>query len=176
MIQATKPTFSFGVLLLIAIGLVGAVYYLNQQMGKNNMLQLPLAPQHKSLATSKPLDKDRKVSTEDWKEYTSDDLAVSFKYPEKWQVKTYARDDFDIIVLTPDQGKDNIRIYISGDEYVGLAGVKTTTIKVGGKTGVNADDMVVGVKEGANYFTFDAGQDQELLPEFQGLITTVAFK
>jgi hypothetical protein len=180
--QATKPTFSFGVVLLIALGLVGAVYYLSQQFQDQNLLRLPALPQNQNLANggvitgpNNTIPPAKPVSTASWKQYNDSGHAVSFKYPENWQIQTYDRTDFDIIVLTPDSGKDHIRIYVSDSEYVGIAGLQTTPITVGGQKGVNANNMVVGVKQGNNFFTFDAGQDQQLLPEFKGILDTVAF-
>ncbi len=183
MIQATKPTFSFGVILLIAIGLVGAVYYFNQQLDEKYQLQLPMETEGNQLAqqnthTEQPATTDETaepISTENWKEYNDPELFVSFKYPDNWQVRTYARENFDIIVLTPNKAKDKVRIYVSNKEYVGLAGVKTTPTVVGGLRGVSASDMVFGVRQGANYFTFDVGQDPQLMPEFNEIIKTVAF-
>jgi uncharacterized membrane protein YeaQ/YmgE (transglycosylase-associated protein family) len=180
--QATKPTFSFGVLLLITLGLVGAVYYFSRQIKDQNLLQLPMAPQNKDLANEddnqavKSTDPSQPVSTNEWPYFQDGDHDVSFKYPMGWQVKSYKRTDFDIVVLTPDQGQDNIRIYVSPNEYVGMAGLQTSPIKVGGIAGISANNMVVGVKQGKYFFTFDAGDDQQLLPEFNGILTTVVFK
>jgi len=179
--QATKPTLSFGVLLLIALGLVGAVYYFSRQIENQNLLLLPVVPEHKNLAKApsnsagQTIEPAEPVSTDNWEEYSDPAYAMSFKYPENWQIKIYNKDDFDIIVLTPDQGQDKIRIYVSPSEYIGLVGLKTSSITVGGQTGVSANNMVVGVKRGRDFFTFDAGQDQKLLPEFNGILTTVAF-
>lgn len=180
MIQATKPTFSFGILFLIALGLVGAVYYLNQEL-QNQMILLPVVPQHQKIAKTpvksplKAVEPAKPLSTENWQIYTDQAHAVSFKYPENWQVKTYSRTGYDIISIIPNQGLDNIRIYVSPTEYIGIAGLKTSTVTVGGVKGVSASDMVIGVKKGTNFFTFDAGQDQQLAPQFDGIIQTVAF-
>lgn len=178
MIQATKPTLTFGMLVLIAAGLVGAVIYLNQQLKARGLIIAPEPIEmQKGLANAPAMveDEEERVSTDNWKVYSDSEVDLSFKYPSAWKVQTYYRTDFNIIVLTPNQGKDKIRIYVSDDEYVGLDGLQTSPITVGGERGVNASDMVVGVKEGQNYFTFDAGQDQKLLPEFKGIIRTVAF-
>ncbi len=179
MIQATKPTLSFGVLLLIAMGLVGAVYYLSQQLEQRNMIQLPMVnPEKKELVQEPPkqINENREVSSANWEQYADNYLDMSFKYPTDWQVKNYSRENFDVIVLTPTIGKDKIRIYVSDREYVGMAGLKTTTAKVGNKTGITFGEMLYGVKQGSMYYTFDAGQDLQLLPEFTEIVKTVAFK
>lgn len=178
MIQATKPTLSFGVLLIIAMGLVGAVYYLSQQLEQRNMIQLPMVtPEPKELAQNQSVkpEEDRIVSSEDWQEYSDNYLEMSFKYPKDWQVRNYSRESFDVIVITPSVGKDKIRIYVSDREYIGMAGLKTSTAKIGDLTGVAVDDMVYGVKQGSTYFTFDSGQDLQLIPEFTEIVKTVAF-
>ncbi len=181
MIQATKPTLSFGVLLLIALGLAGAVYYLSQKVEQE--IQLPVVPAHKQVAKKAPA-KNANITpplnapaaaTDDWQVFNDDSHLISFKYPQDWAIKTYDQTNFDVISIKPSEGQDNIRIYITTDDFVGLAGLQTSTTTVGGVQGINANDMVVGVKTGKTFFTFDAGEDQSLIPEFRSILQSVAF-
>lgn len=182
MIQATKPTLSFGVLLLIALGLAGAVYYLSQKVEQE--IQLPVVPVHKDLAKKGAVNNNANIipplnapaaATDDWQVFNDDSHLISFKYPQDWAIKTYDQTNFDVISIKPSQGQDNIRIYITTDDFVGLAGLQTSTTTVGGVQGINANDMVVGVKTGKTFFTFDAGEDQSLIPEFRSILQSVAF-
>jgi hypothetical protein len=117
MIQATKPTLSFGVLLLIALGLAGAVYYLSQKVEQD--IQLPVVPTHKQVAKKAPINNNANIvpplnapaaDTEDWQVFNDDSHLISFKYPQDWAIKTYDQTNFDVISIKPSQGQDNIRI------------------------------------------------------------------
>ncbi len=117
------------------------------------------------------------ISTKGWSQYEDSKYPLDFKYPKEWTVTTYSATDPNvgyIIIVKPDNElSDNIRVYVNTKGYVATSGLTTTKTIVNGINGVTVNDMLVGIRQGSNYITFDLGTSPELMPYFKALLSTV---
>jgi hypothetical protein len=165
------PGLSFFILIVLSAASVYAALLLVSQY----------APEQQSsfIAVSHINDghKGADLSVADWKEFNDSESRLSFKHPSDWQVQRFDnRAGMDIITIKPATSPDKIRIYISPDNYFALDGLPARSGTVAGARAVNVNDVVVGVRSGGLYYTFDIGTDIKLQPEFKTLLETVAFK
>lgn len=120
------------------------------------------------------------IPTKDWKQYEDSKYPLNFKYPKQWTVTTYSATDPNvgyIIIVKPDsEQSDNIRVYINTKGYVATSGLTTTKTTVNGINGISVNDMLVGIRQGNNYITFDLGTSPELMPYFKALLGTIELK
>ena len=159
----TAPTISFLGLVALAAVLGAGAYFLSTEVDTPLAVLQNNTPQNK--APTGPV----------LQQYTDDNHLISFLYPPGWDVKTYNRDDYDVIVLASQDAGDHMRIYVSSSGYFGLGGLKTTPVTIGDVKGVTVNYTIFGVKNGANYYTFDPGTDQTIMPQFDTILTTIAF-
>lgn len=116
------------------------------------------------------------IDTSNWKSYVDREHFLSFKYPTNWQLQTYDQQaGYYIIVLRPNTNDDHIRFYVSPDSYFGLTGLPSQKDTLAGVSAVNVNNMLYGVHYAAQYYTFDAGHNSRLLPQFHAILGTVAF-
>ncbi len=174
----SRPTFTFLVLIAVAAAATyGALLLTTQLSGVNTDVALvtpPPPPKSSEVQTSTPTAVNLDTST--WKDYIDRTYFLSFKYPPTWQVETFPqRAGYYIIVLKPDKALDHVRIYVSPTNYFALTGLPTKKTTLAGAAGVSVNDMLIGVKYAAQYYTFDMGTDTKLQPQFQKILATVAF-
>ncbi len=173
----SRPTFTFLVLVAVAAAATYGALLLTTQMSdvdSDIAYETPVPPKTEDKQPTTPPVANLDTST--WKDYIDRTYFLSFKYPPTWQVETFPqRAGFYIIVLKPDQSSDHVRIYISPSNYFALTGLPTKKDTVAGATALNVNDMLVGVKYAAQFYTFDMGTDTQLQPQFQRILATVAF-
>jgi hypothetical protein len=175
----SPQTKSFIVLLLLAV--VGSAGVLCLSRYVNNLNALTQV----SIATNASLQKniDNLATRNDagnistWNDYTDDKYDISFKLPNTWMVSTYDTDysNFHIIILDPGNNQDHIRIYVAKKGYFAADGLTKEKTKVAGIDAWSVQDILFGVKNKSAYFTFDLGSNLKLKPEFQNIISSVAF-
>jgi hypothetical protein len=178
----SRATISFFILVAgAALASYGALVLTTQLSGQDND-SLPIGRVHKPQAETTqpagPLEATDTAPVNDttgWKNYTDRTYFLSFKYPPEWSVQTYPNQGgYYIIVLKPKIGSDNMRIYVSPDRYFAMAGLPTKSKTLAGAQGINVNDALVGVKFATQFYTFDAGTDTALRPQFQQILNTVA--
>ncbi len=181
----SKQTTSFVILFLIAaIATYGALRMnkkLQQELANqtNSSIQNKINQAHQTLNQKSNLETafGPSVDTTDWQEYSDPTYNIRFKYPPAWKVATKQDDSQKayLIVLTPPQKKQPITVYVTGNDYFAMDGIPTKNVTINGMSAVTANDILVGVKHNANYYTFDIGENLNLKTEFQGVVHTVAF-
>lgn len=173
----SRPTFTFLVLVAVAAAVSYGALLLTTQMSDINteVALIQPVPQKTEHATN-TAQASANLDTTTWKDYIDRTYFLSFKYPPTWQIETFPQQaGYYIIVLKPDKAADHIRIYVSPDHYFALTGLPSKKDTVAGAAALNVNDMIVGVKYAAQYYTFDLGMDSKLQPQFQKIIATVAF-
>jgi hypothetical protein len=124
-----KATISFIILVALAAIATFAAIYATKNISEpieNSSLENSVLEENR-LQNIQPTAAELDVST--WKSYTDKNYFLSFKYPSTWQVKTYQnRNGFDIIVLEPNNARDNIRIYVSPENYFALQGLPSKKV------------------------------------------------
>lgn len=174
----SRPTFTFLVLLL-AVGATTVIALSMNRSYKKSANEVALVvpdkdvkPANEVAQTPAPVNLD----TTKWKDYIDRTYFLSFKYPPTWQVETYPQQaGYYIIVLKPDNSAEHIHIYVSPDNYFALAGLPYKSDTLAGTRALNVNDMLVGVKYAAQYYTFDMGANSKLQPQFKRILSTVAF-
>lgn len=186
----SKHTKSFLAVLLITFISVLTAYYVsmgvNQMAGLENLGSLPgkIIPNQKSPdVVSKEIlnNQDKKPTTinpETWQTFEDPRFDITFKYPETWTLKMYQENKPNgtyIISLLPGSNAGLIRIFISESGYYAMEGLPVTATTLGGKPALNVADMLVGVKTGGKFYTFDLGSNMDFQPEFKALLSQVKF-
>ena len=117
------------------------------------------------------------MDTSDWSEYIDFTHPISFKHPSDWTVTPDPVNEgyYHLIVKIPDSNV-GMDIYASTESYLGLDGLKSTPLKVGGGEGYLIKGGLAGIKAGEYYYTFDASLNSEIDEEFNTLLSTVNFK
>ncbi|MCC7356197.1 MAG: hypothetical protein IT410_01100 [Candidatus Doudnabacteria bacterium] len=166
---------SFFLVLFIAVVSIYSALLLTRELGPIIVQKTGLNPSLSNNTTYAQTNVP--LSTKDWNQYEDSKYPLDFKYPKEWTVTTYSATDPNIgyiIILKPDNDKaDNIRIYINAKGYVATSGLTTTKTTINGINGITVNDMLVGIRQGNNYITFDLGTSPELLPYFKALLSTV---
>lgn len=187
-----RPTLSFFILVAIAaVATYGALLMSSQMLPADSYSDIapennitPVKPEttgtlaeilddNQSVPVALP--KSALVDTTEWEEFTDPSHYLSFKHPSDWTVRTYPdREGYYIIAIRPDEGSDNIRVYIGPQGYFATDGLSYQFDTISGVRARNINNMIYGVKYAAQYYTFSLGNDLELLPEFNTIIKTVA--
>jgi hypothetical protein len=116
------------------------------------------------------------VDTADWKTYTNTEYKFEFKYKPEWKIKSINNQNgYYVVEIDPGAKYSNIHIYISQDDYYALSDLPAEKTQVAGKEALSLDGMVLGVKDNANYFTFDLGVSLTLKPLFEAMVNSVKF-
>ncbi len=171
----STQTKSFFLVLFLAVASIYAALVITREvvpaLNQNAALTANAEQPHASI------NPDAVVTTQGWETYEDEKYPLTFKYPKTWAVTTYSATDPTvgyIIIINPDtDDTDNIRVYINNKGYVGTTGVPTTKTTVNGITAVSVNNVLVGIRQGGNYITFDAGISPELWPYFRALLETV---
>ncbi len=172
------PTKSFVMLLLFIVLLTYTAVILTKAVYYRESLSLPTSQLKQGESSIKNSSPQVSLDNEAWQKYTNAKYGLSFSYPGSWQPKIYSLDkDYDVIELTGSASPNPIKIYVSSQDYFGMAGLPTKKTTVGGKPALNVKDVLVGVKNGKLYYTFDAsGSSAKLLPVFKKMLASVSFK
>jgi hypothetical protein len=176
-----KATASFIFLFLLAVVLTVASY-----VASKKQTVLPASNQQ-AVTQNTPEDSNKKLKpmvshadeiamlpTNDWKEYSDKTLLVTFKYPPTWGVSGGVENGYQIINVAP-KGGEGIKIYTSVKNYFAVEGLPIEKTTVDNLDAISVDSVLLGVKSGNTYFTFDAGTDSKNLPYFKTLLSTVTF-
>ncbi len=116
------------------------------------------------------------VDTSDWKTYKNEKYGLEFKYKPDWKVGTIKnKDGYYVIQIDPGVRYSNIQVYISENDFYALNGLPAQKTQIAGKEALNLDGMVLGIKDNANYFTFDLGVSLTLKPLFEAITSTIKF-
>jgi hypothetical protein len=116
------------------------------------------------------------IDTADWKTYTNTEYKFEFKYKPEWKIKSINNQNgYYVVEIDPGAKYSNIHIYISQDDYYALSDLPAEKTQVAGKEALSLDGMVLGVKDNANYFTFDLGVSLTLKPLFEAMVNSVKF-
>lgn len=172
----SKQTKSFFLVLFIGIGTIYTSLLLTREISPV-ITSSPSLDANTASANQPKVFSETDVNTANWKDYEDPTYPLSFKYPANWSITTYSATDSAIgyiIVLSPPDGSDHIRVYINNEEYVAMDGLKTTKTKIDGTSAVSVHDMLIGVKHRGNFYTFDQGVTPALAPYFKKLIETVS--
>lgn len=177
----SKQTGSFLFIIVLAVVFAAAAYFI----GKNQVATVPPADQNapapKTQTAVQPAPPDVEplptVDTGNWKTYTSISYPFTFKYPPTWKVTPHPNPkDFDTITAVAANDPSPINIYVSKTGYIGMEGLQTKPVTIGGQPGVSAQGLLQGVKYKNVYYTFDLGNSLKNQPEFQALINSATFK
>jgi hypothetical protein len=175
----SRPTFTFLVLVAVAAAATYGALLLTSQMSEVNTEVALLEPVPQKVINNTNQQTPAQavnLDTSTWKNYVDRTYFLSFKYPPTWEVETFPdRAGYYIIVLKPDTASDHVRIYVSPSTYFALTGLPAKKDTLAGAAALNVNDMLVGVKYAAQYYTFDMGMDTRVQPQFQKILTTVAF-
>ncbi len=116
------------------------------------------------------------IDTSDWKSYTNQDYGFEFKYKPDWKIGTIKnKEGYYVIQIDPGVRYSNIHVYISKDDFYAMNGLPAQKTEIAGKEALNLDGMVLGIKDNANYFTFDLGVSLTLKPLFEAMTNTIKF-
>lgn len=181
----SRPTVSFFLLVAVAaIASLGALilttYITPQEVEITSQSPAPAnsneADEAAPVSTDRPKIVEINTDTDTWHAYTDPTYFVSFKHPSDWDVQTFPNSaGYYVITISPKKGSDSIRIYISPDNYSGLAGLPSKKDTIAGVQAINVYDIEFGVKYAAHYYTFDMGTDFRMQPTFKAMLNTVAF-
>ncbi len=117
------------------------------------------------------------TDTSAWKNYSNAEYGLSFKYNPDWKIKNVvSKNGFQIIEIDPGAKYYNIKIYISPKEFYVMDGLPTKTETIAGKSTLNVNNILYGIKTEANYFTFDIGLSLSLTPDFMAMVHSVQFQ
>lgn len=115
--------------------------------------------------------------TAEWSSYIDNNYPLTFKYPVGWQVgQINAEPGYYVIAITPKSGNNEMRIYINDQDYFALNGLQSSPRQIGGQSGAEYGPSLASAKVGKYYYTFDAGLDTSLAPQFQSILSTVEFR
>lgn len=78
------------VLIIVALVLIGAVYFIFSKKDKNILFQ---NTEIKISQSSQPIGED--LSTSDWKTYRNEKYGLDFKYPSNWKIQEYKSEYID---------------------------------------------------------------------------------
>jgi hypothetical protein len=179
--QPSNQTKSF--LALTALAFVGAgLSYLLSRNIYPSEVQAPVTTQNSvkkensetksAEAATEPL-----VNTENWIEYSNEELNLSFKYAPTWKVMPPKKaGDFYIVEIDPGPKYYNLKIFVSPTGYYVLDGLNANLSEIGGKQALNVSNMLYAVQSEGFHYTFDLDRSVILQPEFSTLVHTVAFR
>ncbi len=117
------------------------------------------------------------LPTEDWTPYIDNAYPLVFKYPPTWKVENITTEpDYYVIAITPKGKSTEMRVYINDQDFYALNGLQSAPQRIGGHEATSYGQMLSAAKVGKYYYTFDAGLDTSLVPEFQTILSTVEFR
>lgn len=117
------------------------------------------------------------LSTEGWVSYIDKNYPLVFMYPANWKVDQITTEpDYYVVAITPKGQSSEMRVYINDQDFFALNGLPTSPMKIGGQSGTSYGPMLASAKVGKYYYTFDAGLNTSLIPQFQTILSTVEFR
>ncbi len=169
---------SFIILFLIAI--FGVFYSANLW---SNLGGLPSGPkeigynENETMKFGNSTQAPQPVDTSTWKNFSDAKLGLSFKYKPDWKIlPVISKGGYQVLQIDPGKKFYNIKIYVSPREYYVLEGLPTTNVQIGGQPGLDVNDLLFGVKNGENYYTFDIGLSLSLKNDFVAMVKSVEFR
>jgi hypothetical protein len=120
------------------------------------------------------------VDVSKWKQYTDDQHSFSFMYKPDWKVKApvTTKDGYYLVEIDPGPRFDNIKIYVSDNNYYVMEGLPLEPKVLGTSTkkpALSVSDLLYGMEDGGLYYTFDLGASLSLQPYFKAMVDSVKF-
>ena len=169
-------------IILFSIAIIGTffAYHFSQNYLKTE--QSPIVktknttPKFTENQTETDVETKPQIDTSNWKTYKNKKYGLEFKYKPDWKVGAIKnKEGYYVIQIDPGVKYSNIQVYISKNDYYALTGLPAQKTQIAGKEALSLDGMVLGIKDNANYFTFDLGVSLTLKPLFEAMTNTVKF-
>lgn len=176
--KLSPQTKSFIVLIIIA--LVGS-YVCLWLWGQYNLKNRPSAGDKVIIYDNEAQENNNQeqtpaVDTSTWPTYSDKKYNLSFKHKPDWKVLPITQEKgFDVIQVDPGKKFYNIKIYVSPKEFFAMDSLPTTGEVIAGQPALNVKDLLFGIKNGSDYFTFDIGLSLSLKPDFAAMVRSVQF-
>jgi hypothetical protein len=176
--MTTRQTKSFITLCVLAVVLTYAAILVTRHLPTYSKgPDVPAAQEPEELMSKVAEPEVIDVAT--WSTYTDPAYPVSFKYPAEWSITAAEPTStlaWYVITTAPSKSADAIRVYINDKNYFAMEGITTENTTINGLKAISAQGLLVGIKQGKNYYTFDAGTDVTLQPYFTELVKTISIK
>ncbi len=114
------------------------------------------------------------LPTEGWVTYTDATYPITFDYPKGWTIKP-GQKITNYYTLNLKSPKNNIiTIFISEKDFFAMKDLSTKPYSIGTISGTAWNELIVAVKTGKYYYTFDASQNSSpIIEEFRTILSTV---
>lgn len=116
------------------------------------------------------------LSTDSWKTYTDPAFPITLKYPEDWKLTTKQVNGFYNIAFDIPKVKEKMNIYINPKGYYGLAGLPMQLYNINDYYGTFINDLLIGLKSGDYYYTFDGSFTPSQQAEFKTILRYAKLK
>lgn len=131
-----------------------------------------------AVAAERTIPPVKTVDTSKWKTYSDSKFPLSFKYNPAWKIKPGKTNSEGTYVLAIDPGPKyyDLVIYVSNKSFEGLDGLPTMSETIDGELALNVSNLLYGIKNGDNFYTFDSGLSaSSLINDFNALVHSVNF-
>lgn len=150
----------------------------NSKFSFTNLLNYEKTTEAEDTKTTHTLSElNRKVDTSTWPTYQDSKYNFKFKFSPNWTIRPKTVGNIYLLAIqSKTNPSQNIKIFITKDGYFATDGLKLPKTTINGVTAVNLDNILIGMKQSNNYYTFDAGTDINVKPEFVAMVNSVSFK